>query len=383
MTPRSVREYMAALGPSYRQASRQQKGRLMGEAQRLTGYHRKSLLRLLRRPVEGASRRRGRPRHYGPAVAPALHRLWEASDRLCSKRLVPFLPTLIAALERHDALRLSAPVRVQLLTMSPATADRLLAPYRAGLKRRPYTQRSALSSLQAQIPVRTFGEWQDAAPGAVQADLVAHCGPTTAGFYLSSLLMVDVVTSWTECRAVWGQGKRYVAGAVGHLQKRLPLPLRELHVDNGGEFLNHVLYPYCQEEGIHFTRGRPYHKNDQAWAEQKNGLVVRRLVGYDRYNSKAAHQLLNQIYDQLHFYLNFFQPMRKLLAKQRHGARVTKTYDQAQTPYQRVLAAGVLDPTACERLEDQFLNLNPVALRTEIYRLLGQLWKLADGPRLQ
>lgn len=383
MTPCSVREYMAALAPRYRVAARGEKGRLLDEAEQLTGYHRKALVRLVRRPVERAARQRGRPRQYGPAVRDALARVWEASDRLCTKRLVPFLPELITALERHGELTLRPPIRTQLLELSPATADRLLKDYRTGRRRRPFAQRQALTSLQARVPIRTFGEWSGVTAGAVQADLVAHCGETTAGFYLSSLVMVDVATAWTECRASWGQGKRYVAGAVGHLQNRLPFPLRELHVDNGGEFLNHVLYPYCQQTGIRFTRGRPYHKNDQAWAEQKNGLVVRRLVGYDRYSSKAAHQLLNQIYDQLHLYLNFFQPMRKLLAKRRHGARVTKSYDQAQTPFQRVLAAGVLDPVTRERLEAQFLALNPVALRTEIYRLLALLWKLADGTKLQ
>lgn len=189
------------------------------------------------------------------------------------------------------------------------------------------------------MPVRTFGEWADVTPGALQADLVFHCGQELAGQHLTTLLAIDVATGWTECQAVWGKGQQRVGSAVHHVRTRLPFPLRELHTDNGGEFLNHVLYPWCQQEGIRFTRGRPYKKNDQAYVEQRNWLVVRRLVGYDRYSSQAAYRQLTQLYGLVRLYLNFFQPLRKLLAKERVDGRVQKVYNRAQTPYQRVVAS--------------------------------------------
>lgn len=189
---------------------------------------------------------------------------------------------------------------------------------------------------------RAFGEWQDVRPGSLQADLVAHCGESTEGFYLASLVAVDVATGWTDCQAVWGKGHHRVSAGVYEIRRRLPMPLRELHTDNGGEFLNHLLVPYCRQDRIHVTRGRPWRKNDQAYAEQKNWAIVRRLIGYDRYTSPAALAQLNAVYSVLRLYWNFFQPLRKLTAKVRHGAQVTKRYDRAQTPYQRLLASGIL-----------------------------------------
>jgi transposase InsO family protein len=230
--------------------------------------------------------------------------------------------------------------------------------------------------------VRTFGEWAEVAAGSLQADLVAHCGESTLGFYLNTLVAVDVATSWTECRAVWGKGQERVGTAVHHVRQALPFPLRELHTDNGSEFLNEVLYPWCRREGIRFTRGRPYKKNDQAYVEQKNWSVPRRLIGYDRYSSKAALQALEELYRPLCEYVNFFQPVRKLVAKERDGAKVRKRFDRAQTPYQRLLAAGVLGGEERQKLERLYGRLNPVRLQREIAERLEALWNQAeeDGP---
>lgn len=150
-------------------------------------------------------------------------------------------------------------------------------------------------------------------------------------------MAVDVATGWQECVVVWGKGKDRVGGGVHQIRGRLPFPLRELHTDNGGEFINDALYPYCQRHGIHLTRGRPYKKNDQAYVEQRNWSVVRRLVGYHRYSSKAAYEQMGRLYLLVRQYVNFFQPISKLIAKERVGAKVTKRYDVAKTPYQRLL----------------------------------------------
>ena len=378
MSPRAVREYLDALRPRYGLAGKPKKTLLLDEAERVTHYTRKALIRLLHRRPGPHRSRRGRPRRYGKTIETALQQLWHASGHLCSKRLGPFLPELLAALERHGELRLPARIRQPLQTISPATIDRLLSPHRRRHVHKPLILNPATAALRRQIPVRTFGDWRDVHPGALQADLVAHCGETTAGFYLHTLVAVDVATGWTECEAIWGKGHHRVGAAVHQVRKRLPVPLRELHTDNGAEFLNHILVPWCRSHGLRFTRGRPYRKNDQAYAEQRVWTHVRRIVGYDRFSTQAAYTQFNRLYPVLNLYTNFFQPLRKLSGKCRMGSRVTKQFEVAQTPYQRLVQSGVLTTEAARSLTDQYHTLNPIALRTAIEETLTALWKCAD-----
>ncbi|HZL99896.1 MAG TPA: transposase family protein [Planctomycetota bacterium] len=303
------------------------------------------------------------------------------SGRLCGKLWVAWLTTALPALEQHGAITVLPTQRKQLVALSAATVDRLLRPVRQRRSRQPRRPGAALGALKAQVAVRTWSEWTGVAPGALQGDLVLHCGESTDGFYLSTLCAVDVATSWTELVAVWGVGQERVGAAVHHVAAQLPMPLRAWHSDNGSEFLNRGLVDWCRRHQIACTRGRPYRKNDQAWVEQKNGLIVRRLVGYDRFTSRAAYATLHQLYRLLRLHLNFFRPVRKLLSKHRVGAKIVKRYDAAQTPYQRLLAAGPLPPAARAALEQQFLALNPATLAAQVQRTLEQLWTLADTPR--
>ena len=382
MGPLSVREYAASLRPRYRLASRRDKSRLLDEFCRVTDRDRKVAIRLLRHPPKRARRRAGRPREYLTTLRPALEQMWEASDYLCSKRLAPFLPELLETLERHEEVTLSAEQRTALLQISPATIDRLLRSVRRQYQRHGLATTSpSLAALRAQVPLRTFGEWKDVPPGHLQADLLAHCGDSAHGFFLTSLLAIDVATGWTELQAVWGKGHKRVGTAVHLARQALPMPLLSLHTDNGGEFLNHTLVPWCRGEHIGFTRGRPYRKNDQAYVEQRNGAVLRRYIGYDRYGSRPAFAALRAVHELLRLYVNFFQPIRKLLSKERHGARVVKRYDRAQTPYRRLLASGVLTPERSAALTVQYQDLNPLQLRAALQTRLDALWKLADGRR--
>ena len=379
MGPHSVYEYAASLRPRYRLASRRDKSRLLDEFCRITTRHRKVAIALLRHRPKRARRRAGRPSRYPRTLRPTLEQVWELSDHLCSKRLAPFLPALLEALERHDEVQLSPEQRTALLQISPATIDRLLRPVRRLHRRHGLaTTSSSLAALRTQVPLRTFTEWVNVLPGHLQADLLAHCGETTHGFYLTSLLAVDVATGWTELEAVWGKGHSRVGVAVRAVRRALPVPLLSLHTDNGGEFLNHVLVPWCREQGITITRGRPHRKNDQAYVEQKNGAVLRRFIGYHRSSSRAALEALTAVHARLRPYVNFFHPVRKLLSKARHGARVLKRYDRAQTPYQRLLASGVLTPEHSAALTAEYQRLNPVQLRTELQTRLDALWILAD-----
>ncbi len=379
MTRVTVHEYAAALRPRYRSARKRDKKHILDEFCQTTGLHRKAAIRLLNEKKQAKVGRRGRPPKYGPEVVAPLHRVWEVGDRMCGKLLRAAMPDLLGALERHRELRLSDEVRQMLLEMSASTIDRLL-------KRRarrlsdllPKHVSPAAASLKNEVPIRTWSQWQDVKPGELQADLVLHCGESTEGFYLSTLTSVDVGSGWSEHQAIWGHGKQRVVTGMHLIQQRLPFNLRALHTDNGSEFINHVLVPWCRERGIRFSRGRAYKKNDQAWVEQRNWQSVRRLVGYGRYDSKRAYELLLKLYPLLDLQMNFFRPLRKLVAKECLGAKVVKRYDEPRTPYQRLVASGVLTADRQAKIDSQLEALNPAELQRRIERLLRELWHLAD-----
>jgi hypothetical protein len=306
--------------------------------------------------------------------------VWEASDRLCSKRLQPFLPELVRVMRRHGELAVGEEVEAELCAMSPATMDRLLRPWRRLGGRRCLSTTRAGSLLKKSIPIRTFADWEEKRPGFLEVDLIAHCGESSEDFYLTTLCAVDVATGWSDSVGVWGKGQHRVCAAIQEMRRRLPFPLLGLDSDNGGEFINQHLYGYCEREGISFTRSRPYKKNDSCHVEQKNWSVVRRLVGYDRYNSRAAFERLNLLYNCVRLYINFLQPTMKLQGKTRHGAKVHKVYDTATTPYQRLLESGTLSPSKQAELAAIYHGLNPVLLLSQINAHLEHLWKLAARP---
>ncbi|MGQ9573668.1 MAG: integrase catalytic domain-containing protein [Dehalococcoidia bacterium] len=380
MTRLTVHEYAAGLRPRYQTATKGVKRRILDEFCETTGMHRKAAIRLLGRVARPSPLRRGRPRRYGPEVTKALVKLWEVGDRMCGKLLAAVMPDLLGALERHGELKVSPEVRELLLAVSASTIDRLLRRQRLPRLRQPRRQIPSTTTLKSQIPIRTWSEWKGSRPGSMQADLVLHCGESTEGFYLTTLCAVDVATSWTELRPVWGMGQQRVGGAMHDIHRRLPFPLRALHTDNGSEFINRTLYSWCRRHGVQFTRGRGYHKNDQAYVEERNWLSVRRQIGYDRYSSQKAFELLHQLYPLLNVYNNFFRPVRKLVAKERLGSKVVKRYDEPRTPYQRLLAAGVLSAPDRVALEKRLLALNPAQLQRRIDQLLRQLWQSAERP---
>lgn len=380
MTQNGIAEYVAAIRERYLSAGKKEKGALLTEFCRTTGMHRKAAIRRLGgRPRRSAERRKkGRPLRYGPELLAPLRQVWKVSDRLSGKLLVAVMGDILERLERHGELHLAAPVREALLSMSPSTIDRLLKGTRNPWIRQPRRRSPATTGLKSQIPIRTWSEWQDVRPGSVQADLVLHCGEHSEGFFLTTLTMVDVASGWTEVWPAWGTAAMRVRQAVHRSGMSLPVPIRELHTDNGGEFINKVLYPWCKQQGIQLTRGRSYRKNDQAWVEQRNWQAVRRTVGYDRYSSQLAFRALKELYSLLRLQLNYLRPVRKLVEKRRNGARVTKLYDDPRTPYQRLLEAAVLDGPTRARLEKEFLALNPADLQRRIEAALKRLWDCTE-----
>lgn len=370
----SRRELLNRVTPRYRISTWKEKGLILDEFVSGTGYDRKYAVRLLNQGIRSeGSRKRMPPRRYDEAVLLALITVWKAANRICSKRLMPFLPEFVASLERFGHLSLTEGVRERLLTMSAATADRLL-------RRERYPAGSSVSTtrrgklLKHQIAVRTFFDWNELTPGFMEADLVAHCGDRAEGAFLNTLVLTDIATEWTECVALLRRGEADVTGAIHAVRSCLPFSLLGLDTDNGGEFINYELLRYCQEEKITFTRSRAYRKNDQAHVEEKNGSVVRRLVGYDRYEGMEAWRALNALYAVLRLYVNFFQPSMKLLSKEKEGGRTTKHYDRAQTPYQRVLASSAITEEKKKQLRSSYQELDPVKLLKELERLQDQFW---------
>jgi hypothetical protein len=380
VTRASLREYAAVQRVRYREAStRAAKGRLLDEVVAVTGLHRKAAIRLLRRAarLRATPGSGGRPREYGPDVAAAAEVLWEASGRIGPHRLQPFVAELLERLVRCGEVTVAPAVEKRVRQASRATLTRLLAPARARLPRRGATLTHPSAWLRHEIPIRTFTEWDDARPGFCEVDLVAHCGSSTQGFYLCTLCAVDIATAWVELEAVWGKSQDRVGSAIHHVWERVPVPLVGLDSDNGSEFINRGLYDWCRRHAITFTRSRAWKKNDSAHVEQKNGAVVRHLVGYDRFASRAAYRQLGRVYRLARLHVNFFQPVEKLVAKTREGARAHRVYDRAQTPYQRLCATGVLSAERRRELETLYQNLNPLQLRRDLERELQRLWTLA------
>lgn len=381
MTAPARRELVEALRQRYAAATREEKVRILSEFASVSGLHRKSAIRVLNAEAELTSvKRPGRPRLYDQAVQQALVTMWEAADRVCGKRLKALLPILLTALEKHGHLKLDAQVKTHLLQLSAATVDRLLAPARS-VACRP-RKRHGPPGLRQKMALRTFADWGDARIGEMEMDLVAHCGATTAGSYVSSLVLTDVVSGWTECAPLVVKSRELVVETLERLRQALPFPLLSLDTDNGTEFVNELLVDYCAKHGLGLTRSRPYLKNDQAWIEQKNGAVVRRMVGYARLEGISAAQALVRLYASTRLFVNFFQPSFKLASKQRDGSRVIKRYLAPETPAARLLAAESVAADIKARLKEIAEKLDPLRLLDEIRAMQHHLAAVAKGERM-
>ncbi len=374
MSQGSKRELLVEIQSRYLKAKKAEKQKILDEFTAATGYHRKYAVRLLK---HGYPRRKGKPKGrsaiYRGEVVQALEQIWEIYGRICSKRLQPYLPEGIKVLERCDELRLSAETRELLLRISRSTIDRCLAPARFSHPHGLSTTKPG-SLLKKNIPVRTYTPWDEDKPGFLEIDLVAHCGDTTTGQFLDTLTCTDLCTGWTEPIALRRRSQETVCSSIGAMRPDLPFDLLGIDSDNGSEFINDLLYRYCQDEKITFTRSRPYQKNDQAHVEQKNWSVVRHTVGYDRLDNDQQYAILQSIYQDLRLYINFFQPVLKLIDKQHIGNRVVRKYDTARTPYQRVLEREEIPLANKAKLINQYLGLNPAELRRHIDERVAHLW---------
>jgi hypothetical protein len=386
LTMKERKAITKGLAEQYRRSRKAQKGILLNSFIEATGYNRSYAAGLLRshgrklflshkvvlvgdvhQKEKGPS---GRKPIYDNAVRQGLILVWEVLDYLCGRRLVPILPEALQNLKRHRQIKLSAVVEKKLCQMSVATADRLLSEERKKYqlkKGRSHTKPGTL--LKHQVPIRTFADWNEKRPGFVEIDLVGHDGGNASGDFGYTLDATDVQTTWTETEAVRNKAQAWVFEAMKRIRERFPFDLLGIDSDNGSEFINSHFVRYCQAEQITFTRGRPYKKNDGCFVEQKNYSVVRRAVGYARYDSEGQIDLLNALYRSLRLYTNYFQPTMKLIEKVRIGSRVTKRYDVPKTPYQRVLDSQEVGKGQKEALRLEYQKLNLAQLKQEIERI--------------
>jgi hypothetical protein len=356
-------ELIAAVRARYAGASRRERAKLLDELVAVAGYHRKHAIRALgsKASEDAAERRRSQPR-YDEAIRKAVIALWEASDRVCGKRLKPLVPVLLPALERHGAITLTPEQRELALAVSPATIDRLLAEVRArssGCSRR---RAGFTSAVRRSVPVRTFADWQDPPPGYLEGDLVAHCGESAEGNFVQTLVLTDIATGWTECLPLVVREGALVIDALERARTLFPFPLQGVDFDNDTVFMNEAVVGWCRKAGLEITRSRAYRKNDQAWVEQKNGAVVRRLVGYARFEGLAATAELARLYAAARWHVNVFQASFKLKEKTREGARVRKRYHAPVTPLARVLDHPAVEPAGKAALRAATAELDPVLL---------------------
>ncbi len=344
----------------------------------MAGFHRKHGIRLLggSRTAAAEAPAVGR-RTYDEAVREALVVLWEAADRICGKRLKAILANLITALERHGHLALDATVRQRLLSVSAATIDRLLATVRGKASHRK--KRKVQTKPSKQVPIRTFADWNEPLPGFLEIDFVSHGGSSVQGTFLWSLVATDVCSGWTEAIPLVAREQSLVTEGLEVMRRQFPVPILGIDTDNDSAFINDTLLAYCQNQKLEFTRSRAYQKNDQAWIEQKNGAVVRRFIGYERFSGVVAGQCLAQLFQAVRLFVNYFQPSFKLKSKKREGAKVKKFYHKPATPCERLLGHASVTEANKEKLRSDRSPLDPLELLHRIRDSQSALASLGSG----
>ena len=374
-------EYLRAQRGRYRRTGREGKSRILSECCDLLGMHRKSAIRALNR-LGGSHRRvRGRPPRYGPEILVALKTIWLAANQPCSKRLKAIVAFWLPAYERRYG-ELASDVRTDLLAVSAATIDRLLAPVRARRRKGLCGTRSA-KYLEGQIPIRTRFQNVEG-PGWLEADTVAHCGESLAGGFVWSLTLTDIWSGWTENCAVWNRSSRQIVERIRQIEERLAFDIEGFDSDNGSEFLNYRLYRYLRDRlvPIAFTRSRPYRKNDNAHVEQKQWTHVRELLGYDRFGDRRLVEMINDLYqNEWRSMQNFFQPTMQLVSKSREGGKLRRFHSLPRTPYARLIDSPMVSEKATTRLRREFESLDPFDLHEQIEKKLRAIFRCARRQR--
>src|SRR5512142_1167678 len=375
MSRRAKTEYWKVIYWRYRRAPKPEKQKILDEYCRTCAYNRKYAIRKLNgpppngKPKPRSNHRRGVT--YSAEVIGILRQIWEAAGYPWSVRLQALLPLWLPWIRLR--YHLTPEQEAQLLGISPRQIDRRLQGVKRKLAERIYGRSKPGTLLKHQIPIRTE-HWDVHGPGWVEIDLVSHSGNSADGQFAYSLNLTDIYSGWVETIAVLGKGQRGVLAALDTLVARLPFVLCGIDSDNGSEFINDYLVEYSRKHHLQFTRGRPYKKDDNAHIEQKNWTHVRKLLGWNRYDSPQAVRAIHALYaHELRIMMNWFQPSVKLEKKRRVGSRLVRQYSAAQTPLDRLP-----DSPALQILKEQRLKLNPFELAESIERQLTAIWKLAN-----
>jgi len=378
MSQKSKWDYLKAIYFRYQKASKPLRARILDEFCQVCGYNRKYAIRLLSGPAPQKTKthpKRRRPT-YGAKMISALAAIWEAAGYPCSARIKALLPLWLPwAIKR---LALSAETQKQLLSISPATIDRRLRPKKRQLKKRLYGRTKPGTLLKHHIPIRT-DSWNVKIPGFTETDLVSHSGNSASGEFIHSLNVTDIHSTWVETRAVMGKSQIGVLHAMQDIKQALPFKLLGIDSDNGSEFINYHLKTFCDQNKIQFTRGRPYKKDDNAHIEQKNWTHVRKIFGYERYDSKQAVEAMNDLYqNELRILQNLFLPSMKLLEKTRIGSKLKRRYDKPQTPLERLLHCPQADLAKIQELKNLRDKTDPFALAKRIEQKLERVYQIAN-----
>jgi hypothetical protein len=352
----------------YKKARKKEKGAILESICMSTGLSRSRVKHILRASGSNRPKKRkpGRRLYYDAETRRALEKIWAYMDFASGRRLVAGMNDILNALIRHGETQYNEEIFTKLREMSASTADRLLKAAKHGPLPKGKSTTKPGTLLKRDIPLRLGNEWDDAVVGFVEIDLVAHCGETTAGDYLNTLDVTDICSGWTETAAVINKAQRHVFAALLAIEARQPFPYRGIDSDNGSEFINAHLYRYCKEHNICFTRSRPNRKNDNCHVEQKNWHVIRRNIGYGRYEDQAAVDAMNEYYALLRLHSNFFSPHSKLVHKERVNGRLRKRYDTPKTPYRRLLESEQISQETKKTLTETFTSLNPLLLMREM-----------------
>jgi hypothetical protein len=385
MTVDERRKYLSRMKKRYQPANRPEQGQLLTEMEQVTELHRKSLIRLLNSPLSRQPRRRERGRVYDAEVDDALRVIAESFDHICAERLTPNLGWMAEQLARHGELELSDRLSQKLGQISVSSVGRVLNRISQDQPRLPRKGPAPANQVARDIPMKRIA-WDEAQPGHFETDLVHHGGPEAVGQYLHTLQLIDVATGWSERVAVLGRSYVVMADAFGRIVERLPFPIREIHPDNGSEFLNHHLIRFFRDtiKGVELSRSRPYHKNDNRFVEQKNDTLVRAYLGHDRLDSVVQTLALNRLYERMGLYYNLFQPVMRLAEKSvvtrpDQSTRLKRRHDLAQTPFDRLCATKAIASPQQLHLQQWRQQTNPRQLRREIYQALDALFALAGA----
>ena len=372
------REYLQVLREKYfRARTKKEKTQILDEYCQNTGLSRKHVISRIQRRVDlGSGKKRLKKAHYDGEVTAALAQVWEIFDYPCGQRLKPILETEVERLRQLGELQITDETAAKLEKMSSATIDRKLKKQREifRVQRARGTPKPG-SLLKARIPIR-LTEWDTSEVGQIEMDTVAHCGASTEGAFVYSLSTTEIGSGWWEGEAILGKSQAATFWACKGIRTRTPFPWRGIDTDNGTEFMSEILYKYCDREKLEFTRSRPSHKNDNAYIEQKNWTHVRKVLGYLRYDTVAEMKLINDLYrNELRLYKNYFQPVMKLISKERTGGRVKRKYATPRTPYQRLMESGQLSEASQAELKSLYQSLNPAELKRQIEAKLEKLWQ--------